>query len=237
MLTLDPEKIPLQPGETVVDLGCGEGRHALGLYFLHNHTAVHFIALDLNLRDLETAAERQREFTSANTCANLTFIHGNGFDLPFANHSIDHLICSEVLEHIVDYHLVLDEIYRVLKPGGTLCISVPRAWPEKICWLLENAYYQVEGGHVRIFNGRKLKQQILHYGYEFTHHHWAHALHVPYWWLRCLFWNRGDAFFPVRLYHRFLLWDLFQKPWLTRALDRLLNPVMGKSLVFYFRKP
>jgi hypothetical protein len=41
----------------------------------------------------------------------------------------------------------------------------------------------------------------------------------------------------VEQYHRFLTWDLMEKPLLTRRLESMLNPVMGKSIVLYFRKP
>ena len=41
----------------------------------------------------------------------------------------------------------------------------------------------------------------------------------------------------MRLYHRLLVWDLMKQPWVTRAIDALLNPVMGKSIVMYFSKP
>ena len=62
-----------------------------------------------------------------------------------------------------------------------------------------------------------------------------HQLQWPYWWLRCAFWQRGEHTAVVTQYHRLLVWDLMQKPWITRTLDRLLNPVMGKSVVMYFR--
>ena len=41
----------------------------------------------------------------------------------------------------------------------------------------------------------------------------------------------------MRLYHQLLVWDLMKRPWVTRAIDALLNPVMGKSIVLYFSKP
>ncbi len=41
----------------------------------------------------------------------------------------------------------------------------------------------------------------------------------------------------VRAYHRLLVWDMMSRPWLTRALERVLDPVIGKSLVVYLRKP
>ncbi|MEO1786169.1 MAG: SAM-dependent methyltransferase, partial [Pseudomonadota bacterium] len=59
-------------------------------------------------------------------------------------------------------------------------------------------------------------------------------LHAPYWWLKCAFWSRRDDHPLVNAYHRFLVWDLMKKPWLTKGLDAVLSPVMGKSLVLYF---
>jgi SAM-dependent methyltransferase len=146
------------------------------------------------------------------------------------------VICAEVLEHIGDYQAMLAEIRRVLKPGGVLAVSVPRFVPEWVCWRLSHAYHQVEGGHVRIFRTRALTRAVEAQGLRRFHSHSAHSLHVPYWWLKCLLWQRGDHVWPVRAYHHFLVWDLMRGPWITRLLDRLLNPLMGKSLVLYFTR-
>ena len=117
-----------------------------------------------------------------------------------------------------------------------LGVSVPRAWPEKICWKLSAGYHQVEGGHIRIFNATQLQFEIQAMGFEFQQRHWAHALHSPFWWLKCLWWNSQDSSRIIKLYHRLLVWDLMQKPWLTQILEKLLNPLMGKSVVMYFKK-
>jgi hypothetical protein len=47
--------------------------------------------------------------------------------------------------------------------------------------------------------------------------------------------NRDSAL--VRAYHRLLVWDLTERPWLTRRAERLLDPLFGKSLVVYADKP
>jgi hypothetical protein len=123
-----------------------------------------------------------------------------------------------------------------LKPGGVLAASVPRAWPERICWWLSDAYHANEGGHVRIFSARELERDIESRGFRRYARHGAHALHAPYWWLQCLLWERRAESRLVAAYHRLLVWDLMQRPALTRALEWLLNPVLGKSVVMYFRK-
>ena len=38
---------------------------------------------------------------------------------------------------------------------------------------------------------------------------------------------------PVRLYHKLLVWDLMKAPFLTRSLEKALNPLIGKSVVMY----
>ena len=70
-------------------------------------------------------------------------------------------------------------------------------------------------------------------GFEIVGKHYAHALHSPYWWLKCLFGLDNEDAWPVKLYHKLLVWDLMQRPRLTRSLEAALNPLIGKSVVFY----
>ena len=68
-------------------------------------------------------------------------------------------------------------------------------------------------------------------------HHHAHGLHSPYWWLKCAV-GVGDDDHPLaRAYHRLLVWDIMKRPAATRVAERALNPLIGKSLVLYARKP
>lgn len=251
MQTVDRRFLPLAPGELVLDLGCGEGRHVIAVSAVDGADAV---GVDLSLEDLSTARTKLQEFRTlleeAGTAtgreaagetksedALCGLLAGNALQLPFADASFDVVICSEVLEHIPDYEPVLGEIFRILKPGGRLCVSVPRAWPERICWALSREYHEVPGGHVRIFSTASLRAEIEAQGVAFYKKHGAHALHSPYWWLQCLFWKRRESSWLVRQYHRLLVWDMMESPALTRSLERLLNPLLGKSVVMYFRKP
>ncbi len=235
MLTINFDRFKMQDGDRILDLGCGVGRHVITAYTLKN---IQSIGVDICLDDLKTAAERFRsEFEEeGNEVKSFGLSVANGLSLPFTDNCFDKIICSEVLEHIPDYLSVLTEINRVLKPGGVFAASVPRFFPEWICWKLSEDYHNEEGGHIRIFNATKLCREIEEHGFVFFKRHWAHALHVPYWWIQCLFWSKRETSRLVKAYHRFLVWDLIKKPFLTRLLDNALNPLIGKSVVMYFTK-
>lgn len=233
MQTFDRRHFPLQSGQRVLDLGCGEGRHAIAM---HLQDRADVLAIDLSLEDLRRAREKHAAYRDHGADTLFALSNASALALPLADNSLDAVICSEVLEHIDDYPAVLREIQRVLRPGGLLCVSVPRAWPERICWWLSSAYHRVPGGHLRIFSRRQLQAQIADLGFDCYRRHGAHALHVPYWWLQCLFWRTREHNALVRGYHRLLVWDMFERPWMTRALERLLDPWMGKSVVMYFRR-
>lgn len=234
--TVDFNRLKLGKGERILDLGCGEGRHAISAYMAKDLDAV---GVDLSMKDLQTTRERFGEFLEPdNTNKSLVISVANAGNLPFEDESFDKVICSEVLEHIPNYRQVIDEINRVLKTGGIAAISVPRFFPEWVCWQLSDAYHEVEGGHIRIFRASELQDDMESTGFVCFDRHHAHSLHVPYWWLKCLFWRPESE--PnasvVDWYHRFLTWDLMKAPLVTRLLDKLLNPIMGKSVVMYFVK-
>jgi SAM-dependent methyltransferase len=224
--------LPLRRGQRVLDLGCGEGRHVIAAAACDGVDAV---GVDLSREDLATARERMREFGD-NVPGMFALLAGDALRLPFPDDCFDAVICSEVLEHIPDWRAAVGEVYRVLKPGGRLCVSVPRPWCERLCWLLSRDYHQVRGGHLRIFSLTDLRAAIAGSGFDIYYRHGAHALHTPYWWLQCLFWSRRERSWLVRQYHRLLVWDMMRSPAITRALESALNPILGKSVVMYFRK-
>ncbi len=236
MLTARFRHLALRPGHRVLDLGCGEGRHVHGLHMLGG--------LDIDGIDLDAASLRKAEAglqtlppRAPDDPGKTRFATGDATDLDFPDDTFDAVICSEVLEHLPDPDGALIEIRRVLKPDGRLCISVPHAWPERICWRLApppDGYPFQPGGHVRIFDEVDLRVSVERRGFRLIRRHHAHGLHAPLWWLKCAYWNRRDDHPLVRAYHGFLVWDLMKKPILTRTLDALLSPVMGKSLVLYF---
>ena len=168
-------------------------------------------------------------------------MQGDGIALPFADGSFDKVIASEVLEHVVDDDAAFAELLRVLKPGGVLAVTVPAWLPEKICWKISSDYHApaAVGGHVRIYSEKEVRQKLHNAGFDPRFSHRAHALHSPYWWLRCAVGvnNEINDNFSVRTYHKLLEWDIVKAPWLTRTAEKILNPVLGKSLVVYAQAP
>ena len=112
-------------------------------------------------------------------------VRGDLLHLPFPDASVDRVMASEVLEHIPDDVTAMAEIFRVLKPGGRMVITVPRYGPERICWALSDEYHANEGGHIRIYRGGVLRDRLASVGLVPGRTHHAHSLHAPFWWLKC----------------------------------------------------
>ena len=168
--------------------------------------------------------------------AELAATVANALDLPFPDGAFDHVIAAEVLEHIPPDREAITELTRVLRPGGTIAVTVPRWYPELFNWALSDDYHSVEGGHVRIYRRSALVSRLQAAGLSLYGSHHAHALHSPYWWLKCAVGVGNDSHPLVKAYHRLLVWDITSRPLPLRLADRMLNPVLGKSLVVYLRK-
>lgn len=238
MLTVDFDRLDLRPGHRVLDMGAGAGRHAFEVF----KRGADIVALDYSLADLKDVSglfAAMADAGEAPASASATTVNGDGTRLPFPDATFDRIICSEVMEHIPDDAAAARELARVLKPGGTLAVTVPTWFPEKVCWALSEEYHApfVEGGHVRIFTQAQLRERFAEAGLVPGAVHHAHALHSPYWWLKCAVGPTNAAHPLVKAYHRLLVWDITKAPKLTRWSEKLLNPVLGKSLVLYARKP
>ena len=102
------------PCEAFLDAGCGDGRY---LAALAGELPPRRAGCDLSERILETARARvDADLRQANLEA-----------LPFADAEFDLVLCSQVIEHVLDADLAVAELARVLRPGGRLVISTDNA--------------------------------------------------------------------------------------------------------------
>jgi SAM-dependent methyltransferase len=102
------------PCEAFLDAGCGDGRY---LAALAGELPPRRAGVDISERILETARQRvDADLRQANLEA-----------LPFRDGEFDVVLCSQVIEHVLDADAAVAELVRVLRPGGTLVISTDNA--------------------------------------------------------------------------------------------------------------
>jgi SAM-dependent methyltransferase len=232
LLTVDYSRLQIAPGDRVLDVGCGNGRHAFEAY----RRGARVVAFDLDRQELAAVAGlcgAMRLEGEVPPGAGSAPVSGDATVLPFADSSFDKVIAAEVLEHILDDQRAMNELARVLRPGGVLAVTVPAWLPERICWGLSREYHEVPGGHVRIYTRVELEAKLRRAGFAIGGHHHAHGLHSPYWWLKCLVGVGNDDHPAAKAYHRMLVWDIMKKPAATRLAEQALNPLIGKSVVVY----
>lgn len=139
------EFLDARPEDLVLDCGCGYG---FTLRVLREVTEARLVGLDLNRDRVANARDRLGE--------GIRLVQGDAQRLPFADATIDKAVSSEVLEHLPDDAAATAELFRVLRPGGTLAVTVPSArypfgW-DPINYLLERTTGRHIGGE-RMFSG------------------------------------------------------------------------------------
>ncbi len=235
MLTVDFERLGLLPGDRLLDVGSGGGRHAFQAMKLGARTT----ALDYSAADLKDVLATTGGMLASAEVSWDQFagcVNGNALDLPFPDNAYDRVVTSEVLEHVWDCERAIVEMVRVLRPGGRIAVTVPTYWPERVNWALNWRYHDVPGGHVRIFRQRELESMLERAGLYLRGSHHAHAYHSPYWWLKNLCGLDNVDAAPVHAYHDFLVRCIERPDGALARGERWLDPVLGKSLVIYGEK-
>ncbi len=236
MLTVDLDRLRVGAGDHLLDMGCGGGRHA----FAALRRGARVVAFDADGGELKQVRDMAAAMVDAGEMPPAGFglpVQGDALALPFADGAFDRIIAAEVLEHIPDDAAAIAELARVLAPGGRMAVTVPARFPERINWALDERYHDIPGGHVRIYRQRDLEARLVDAGLILRGSHHAHALHSPYWWIRCAGGVENADRLVARTYHEVLVWQIMRNPRVLRWADAALNPVIGKSLVVYVEKP
>jgi len=236
MLTVDFDRLRVGRRTRFIDVGAGAGRHSYEA--LRRGAVVTAFDMDeVELKAVDDMFAAMAEVGEVPPGGSAEVEVGTILDMPHADGTFDVVLASEILEHVPEIDQAVAELVRILAPGGILAITVPRWLPERICWALSDEYHANEGGHIRIFKADELQAKVEAHGLTTTHRHHAHALHSPYWWLKCAVGVNRDQHPLVRAYHRLLVWDMMKAPAATRLAERALDPVIGKSVALYFVKP
>ncbi|MEI7746598.1 MAG: SAM-dependent methyltransferase, partial [Actinomycetota bacterium] len=107
---------------------------------------------------------------------------------------------------------------------------------ELVNWALSDEYHDTPGGHVRIYRRGVISNRLEAAGLRIDGYAHAHGLHSPYWWLKCAVGTTNNDHKAVAAYHRLLVWDIEKAPRTTRWADKILSPIMGKSMIVYLSK-
>jgi arsenite methyltransferase len=123
------------PGTHVLELGCGPGFYACRLS--QEYPQIHTTGVDLSRRLIARAQSR----AASRSLQNCTFAHGDAHALRDASSSIDAVIVSRLFLIVANREAVLNEIFRVLRPGGRCFIAEPTSGfrtriPLSCMWLL-----------------------------------------------------------------------------------------------------
>ncbi|WP_455353170.1 class I SAM-dependent methyltransferase [Streptomyces sp. SYSU K217416] len=160
-----------QESSLVVDVGCGDGSAAaVAGPLLSGHRVV---GIDWSQDALRRAATRMTHVVRGELTSG---------GLPLADETADAVLFSEVIEHLVDPDSAMDELRRVLRPGGHLMLSTPNlaAWYNRVLLsagvqpvFSEVSLRGIHGrpgsqvvGHLRLFTARALRGFLTAAGFE-----------------------------------------------------------------------
>ena len=174
--------------EFVLDIGCGRGFYS---NLISKYSFVKkVIGIDLNADYVEKAKKYSGHSKK------VEFNTGSVYKLPYKNGTFDVIVCSEVLEHLPDDKKAINELERVLKPGGIILATVPHeSFPllwDPLNWLLMKIFHThinkdrwwlagIWADHERLYTEKAFKsllkkdfklvsfQKFVHWCWPFSH--------------------------------------------------------------------
>jgi SAM-dependent methyltransferase len=175
------EWVDPQDDHIILDIPCGRGFYLNMFRYASN---CHLIGADLDWDVIQKAQK------NVGHLSDVQIHHASIYELPYPDNTFDAAILSEVLEHIDDDVAALKEVWRVLKPGGVVAITVPHAnypflW-DPINWTLERCFNThisngllagIWANHVRLYERNQLYMAVMNSGFvveeERSFTHWS----------------------------------------------------------------
>lgn len=194
--------MPISADDVVVDVGCGEGGN---LAFCAARGA-RVIGVDLDADALATAEQR----IGAGEAGAAEFHVAPAEHVPLADGTATRVICTEVLEHVDDPMVVLQELYRIGAPGAIYLIAVPDEVQETMQKEVAFDYYFAPPNHIRIIGREELPQWVTQAGLDVISQS-GYGFFWSIWW--AMLWGTG------------LNQDM-DKPWLV-SIDEIDHPALN----------
>jgi ubiquinone/menaquinone biosynthesis C-methylase UbiE len=145
----------LEPADSALDLGCGDGRLSVELRARELTLAdVSAVALERAARRVPAAAHVELEPDAP---------------LPFADSGFDLVLCAETVEHVRDVQLLLSEVRRVLRPGGVVAVTTPAHGRATALRLAAGGFergFDPLSPHLRFFTRRSLRELLGAMGFD-----------------------------------------------------------------------
>lgn len=228
---VDLEVLGVGAGDRIVDLGCGEG----GLAELFVRAGVHVTGVEPAAYLRERAVARLQSLDPSSTA-----VDGVGEKMPLGDAEAGAVTVTEVLEHVADPAAVLEELHRVVRPGGVVCLSVPTSPTELVFWRLHPRYAE-NATHVRIFTRPELRKLIETAGFEIVRWEGRNFRAAVLWFFHALARTEsdhagvllGNAWIDRVVAAPFHALDLLR---LGGVVDAIGNRVWPKSWYVYARR-
>ena len=234
MLTVDFNVLGVKAGDYLLDIGCGEGRHS---FEACKWDGCRVWAVDIcrdSLRKTKYMLDCMDARKELGGTWNVAL--GDAMSLPFKDGSFDKIICSEVLEHLMDDAQGVRELVRVLKDQGAIAVTIPTYLTEAVYWKLSWDYCHHPGGHVRKYKAPELVTLLRRNRLQVYAIRFEHALHSIYWLLRCIFGLKNETARIPALWYTILDWDIRYQSRLVHLLEDVCNYIFPKSIIIYARK-
>lgn len=220
--------LKLKKGERVLDVGCSEGLQAIEI------AKQRLIVYGVDPSKEQIAKFKKRAKVEKVNCIALI---GSVEKLKFKNNFFDAVISTEVFEHIPNLKKAINECYRVLKPGGRICVSIPTKFSEDLFKEM-HPYWVKDSTHVNFLSKKEMREVLEEAGFKVEKVEQQNFEWSIFWVIHSLLESRFDfTGTPVenkKVTDEYLkIWSYLFKYRVANIILRIGNIFFPKSYYFY----